>query len=82
MRHLEVTMKEIYLNNRFTKINADTRSPRNFKELLGFLKCNNGRDCFCKFQGKVYMVTKDLTWKEVCKNVSDLTFNEYLKLSL
>ena len=75
-------MKEfIRLNGKIGVID-ENRSPMSFKQLLGFLVCNGGRDCFNKFQGKVWMLTMEGTWKEVCKNIPDLSYNEYLKLSL
>lgn len=74
-------MTETFINGAFKMIDADKQTPRNFKELRGFLICNNGRDCFSKFQGNVWMISKEGLWVKVCRNVPDLTFNEYLKLS-
>jgi hypothetical protein len=74
-------IKETYRNNRFTKID-DERNPNSFKELLGFLTCNGGRDCFSKFQGNVWKITTLGTWEKVCRNVSDLSYSEYLRISL
>lgn len=74
-------IKETYRNGRFTKID-DNKNPNNFKELLGFLTCNNGVDCFSKFQGNVWKITKQGTWQKICKNIPDLSYNEYLKISL
>ena len=73
-------MYETWINNKF-KFITGKENPRNFKELLGFLVCNKGRDCFTKFQGNVWMITKYGTFEKVCRNVSDLSFEEYLKLS-
>ena len=72
--------KEIYKQGRYTKID-DNRNPHSFKELRGFLVCNNGNDCFSKAYGKVWKITKDNKWIEVCRNITDLSYNEYLKLS-
>ncbi len=74
-------IKEIYKNNTFTYID-DNKSPNNFKELLGFLNCNGGKDCFSKFQGNVWKITKKGTWEKICKNIPDLSYNEYLNISL
>lgn len=59
----------------------DQKSPNSFKELLGFLVCNKGNDCFAKFQGNVWKITRENSWKKVCKNISDLSFSQYLKIS-
>jgi hypothetical protein len=58
------------------------KSPKTFKELLGYIVCNGGRDCFTKSHGKVWMITRTGNWEYVCRNITDLTFDEYLKLSL
>jgi len=75
-------MKEIFIRGSFSKIDADNSYPATFRNLLGFLVCNNGRDCFAKFQGNIWMITREGAWERVCRNLSDLTYNEYLKLSL
>ncbi len=72
---------ETCLYGRITKINTDNR-PKTFRMLLGFLIFNGGRDCFAKFQNKVWMISKDGTWQYVCRTIPDLTYEEYLKLSL
>lgn len=74
-------IKETYRNNRFTKID-DTKHPNSFKELLGFLSCNGGRDCFSKFQGNVWKINKSGNWELICRNIPDLSYNEYLNISL
>ena len=71
---------EIYKQGRFTTINENTSST-SFKQLLGFLKCNQGNDCFTKFQGKVWKITKDNKWEYVCNNIPDLSYIEYLNIS-
>lgn len=71
---------ETFINGRFTKID-DQKCPSNFKHLLGFLSCNSGYDCFSKFQGKVWKITRNGKWVEVCRNIPDLTYAEYLKIS-
>jgi hypothetical protein len=58
------------------------KRPRSFKELLGFLICNKGRDCFSKFQGNVWMISQEGTWIKICRNIPDLTYKEYLELSV
>ena len=55
--------------------------PTTFKQLRRFLILNNGNDCFSKFGGKVYKITRDNTWEEICTRITDLTFDEYLKIS-
>ena len=70
---------EIYKNGSFTKIDPN-KAPRTFKELRGFLVCNEGKDCFMKSQGKVWKITTKVV--EVCRTIQDLSFNYYLKLSL
>lgn len=69
------------MNGIFKQIDADKKRPVTFKQLLGFLSCNQGRDCFAKFEGSVWMISREGTWIKVCRNIPDLTFNEYLKLS-
>lgn len=54
-------IKEIYKQGRFTKID-DNRNPHSFKELRGFLVCNEGNDCFSKSDGKVWKITRDNKW--------------------
>lgn len=73
-------IKETYRQGRFTKID-DNKTPRNFKELRGFLFCNEGNDCFCKAFGKVWKITRDNKWIEIYKNITNLSYNEYLKIS-
>lgn len=73
-------LKETYKQGRYTKID-DNRNPHSFKELRGFLVCNGGNDCFSKSDGKVWKITRDNKWIEVCRNITDLSFNEYLKIS-
>lgn len=73
-------IKETWKQSRFTKIDDNT-NPRSFKELRGFLMCNQGNDCFSKSDGKVWKITRDNKWIEVCRNITDLSYNEYLKLS-
>ena len=73
-------MYETWRHNKFQKITGK-ENPRNFKELLGFLTCNKGRDCFMKFQGHVWMITGEGTMQKVCRNIPDLTFEEYLNLT-
>lgn len=73
-------MKNFIRPNGTIGVIDENKSPSNFKQLLGFLICNRGRDCFSKFQGKVWMITKAGKWKEVCRNIGDLTFIDYLNL--
>ena len=73
-------IKEIYKNGRYTTIDDD-KAPHGFKELLGFLTCNGGKDCFSKFQGSVWKINTSGKWEYVCRNIPDLSFNEYLKIS-
>lgn len=73
-------IKEIWKNNNFTKID-DEKSPRTFKELLGFLSCNGGKDCFGKFQGNVWKINRNGCWEKVCRNIGDLSYAQYLKLA-
>ncbi len=59
----------------------ENKRPKTFKQLRAFLVCNNGNDCFSKSFGKVYKITKNNNWIEVCRNIDDLSYKEYLKLS-
>ena len=74
-------LKEIYRNNTFTTID-ENKAPRTFKELRGFLICNQGKDCFCKWGGNVYKITREGKWECVCRTLPSLSFKEYLKISL
>lgn len=73
---------ETISNGKFTTINPNLSRPKTFKQLRGFLVCNGGRDCFSKFQGNVWMISKTGNWEKIVKNIPDLTYNEYLKISL
>ena len=70
---------ECYKNGIFSMVDS-TDSPKTFKRLKGFLSCNQARDCFSKFQGFVWMINKAGAWVKVCRNIPDLTYQEYLDL--
>jgi hypothetical protein len=71
---------ETFKNGVVVKVSLDAR-PNTFKKLLGFISMHGGRDCFSKFQGKVWMISREGCWVLVCKNVPDLTYSDYLELS-
>jgi len=60
--------------------NKSTR-PRSFKQLRVYLLKNDGFDCFSKWGGEVYKITRDNKWIKICRCLPDLTFEEYLKES-
>lgn len=64
------------------KLDLSDKLPSSFKKLRGYLIDNGGYDCFSKWGGKVYKISRKGDWIEVCRNISDLTYNEYLKESL
>jgi hypothetical protein len=57
------------------------KRPNTFKQLRRFLIENNGNDCFSKSFGKVWKITREGTWEEICRNLPDLTFEQYLEES-
>lgn len=58
------------------------KTPNTFKQLRKFLLENGGYDCFCKWGGEVYKITRGNSWVKVCRNITDFTYEEYLKESL
>lgn len=59
----------------------ETSVPKTARQLLSYLSFAGGNDCFSKFSGGVYKITKQLTWVFVCRCYTDLSFGEYLKIS-
>ena len=60
----------------------DNKAPTTFKQLRKYLIENGGNDCFSKSGGYIFKIQKNNTWIKICRNISDLTFQEYLKESL
>ena len=60
----------------------EDRYPKSFKEIHKYLVNNGGRDCFAKYQGKVWMLTRQGNWRYICRCLGDITLENYLKLSL
>lgn len=74
-------MKGISSTGNIIEINPETR-PKTFRKLRGILNLNGGRDCFSKSDGFIWKISKEGTWVNICRNIDQLTFSEYLKLSL
>lgn len=72
---------KVMIGSRVRFINPETHHPQSHVWLRAFIKAAEGRDCFSKFKGKVWMLTKEGNWKEVCRNFSNLSYNDYLELS-
>jgi hypothetical protein len=56
--------------------------PKSFKQLNLFLKLNCAPTCFVKQGGNMYKLLPDTTFLFVCRNIDQLTLEEYLKLAL
>lgn len=62
--------------------NYVNKRPRTFKELNMFLILKLAPTCFIKQNGNIYKLLPDTTFVFVCRNLDQLTFGEYLNLSL
>lgn len=72
---------QIELKDKVVKDKGE-KHPTTFAELRRFLVNNSGRDCFSKYQGQVWMITKEGNWRYVTRCLPDMNLNSYLKTSL